>query len=873
MQVNSTATSSQNLLELSRRLSENQPDVAAECLKYLVKSSPQDASSLQEAYNLLLSIYKKNVKLLVIEPKDDPLSLLKFCKYVVNRQEAAIGNLLLVQIAKLWDQSMIVIPEKNQLLGPTIGLYQFRLSLRFNFVDPSIQKSNLDFLEKIPPILLTDKQRASVNFYKKLLTCDFHSIESLLKQAPNQQKKALLLYKKALLHLEQAQNLNQSVEISQPYIRSAMFICDQLLCIKDMNEIIQFKTQNLLLKLYYESAKKRDFSFNIDAIKGLFNQIVNNSLLHPYECMQAKFHYAYILVHQVPFPYRSEGFNLMRALLKDLTSNLNETSPLAAHIKNYIYALFAQTSSVELYAYGIPFKEALQAYQQNLDLEIARYHLAELYCYGDQDVPGNPTEAKKIFNHLKHSKVNTISFRAALKELEVTFCLIQNHQTMYKPLAMKHPNPEKTYYKIIRIAAESRKKNQEAALNKILAVTNKHIKDSSIRIYGLLTLAEFVVKENVSLTDESLDELIANIKDELDPNPKERQGTILEHTTMRAFFLLVELKKIKNDTEVALEYYRRVYQHPLCLYRHKLIATFYVANSLETSNPDKYLYFFLLSNKKDIFPKIMESEIEDFMKRFPLEDLPLMEQVIERLFCKDSDCQRFGLSLAFSLYKRNHHTLFEKSLLKYVTAPEMYLYYQILLGRREINEELLKEISISKLVELLIQPCIYKEEMDECRLIMKKLIQSNFLETTKSNDLKDSALPLDSKKNIPLFVDFLKKLYDSHSMLTSESDVLITKRVMQILLRINSLKKITEKELDQSVLTIENPLTTAEDLQQASSVHQSFESDREASLNSLSFVLNSSDEETLDDFDWGQNMSTVHTYPQEDYEELEPMQF
>lgn len=871
MQVNSSATS-QNLLEVSRRLSENQPDVAAECLKCLIKSSTQEASSLQDAYNLLLSIYKKNIQLLVIEPKDDPLSLLKFCKYVVNRQEAPLGHLLLVQIAKLWDQSMMVIPEKNQLLGPTISLYQFRLSLRFNFVDPSVQKSNLDFLKKIPPTLLTAKQRVSVNFYKELLISDFHSIESLLKQAPNPQKRALLLYKKAYLQLEHAKNLNHSVDISQSYIQSAKLICDQLLCGNEINEVIKFKIQLLLLTLYYENAKNQDFSFSIEEIKGLFHQIVSSSLAHPSECRRAKFHYAYILVHLDSFLLRSEGFNLMRALLKDLSSNLNENSPLTVYIKKYVYTLFARTSPVELYSYGIPFKEALQAYNQNINLEVAQYHVAELYCYGDHEVPGNPSLAKKIFNRLKRSKNNKISNSSALKELEVTFCLMQNHLKMHTPPMLEDLNTLRTYYRIICIAMDSRKKSQKSILKQILDITKDYINNPSIRIYGLLTLAEFVAKEDVQLTDESLDELIASIKNELDLTTSEgAQGNTLEHTPMRAYFLLAELKRRRAPDE-ALDYYRRVYQHPLCLHRHKLIATFYVAQSLDSSNPEKYVYFFLLSLKKDIFPKVIEREIENFMKRFPLEDVALIEQIIERLLDKDSDCLRFGLSLAFSLYKRNHHTPFEKSLLKYISELEMHIYYQILLDRREINAALLKDISLHKLIELIIQPCVYEEEKVKCRLIMKKLIQLNFLETPQPNDFNNSVTPLDAKINIPLFIDFLKKIYEAHSTLTSESDVLLTKKIMQILLKTNSLKKITEEEPDLISLPEENPIIIEEDLQQPASAHQSFDSDRETSPHSLSFVLNSSEEETLDDFDW-QNMSTIHTYPQEDYETLEPMQF
>jgi len=576
----------------------------------------------------------------------------------------------------------------------------------------------------------------------------------------------------------------------------------------------------------------------------------------------------------------------MRALLKDLSSNLNENSRLTDYIKQYVNILFARTSPVELYAYGIPFKESLEAYHKNIDLEIAQYHLAELYCYGDHEVPGNPSAAKKIFNRLKRSKNNNIRSSAALKELEVTFCLMQNHQTMLKPQMLNDSDDRSTLYKIINIATDARKKNQQSTLNQIFDTTKAHLNNPSIRIYGLLTMAEFVAKETVESANEFLDKLIADIKNELDlTNSEGPQGNTLEHTRMRAYFLLAELKRKRNSQDEALDYYRRVYQHPLCLHRHKLIATFYIAQSLAPSNPEKYIYFFLLSLKKGIFPKLIEKEIENFMKRFPLEDEPLIEQIIERLLDKDSDCLRFGLSLAFSLYQRNHHSLFEKSLLKYITVPEMHIYYQILLDRREINAALLKEISLPKLIELIIQPFIYAEEKLKCSLIMKQLIQLNFLETTKLNDLKNCIIPLDTKKNIPLFVDFLKKIYEAHSTLTSESDALLTKRIMQILLKTNSLKKIAEEDPDlislpgenpiipdQISLPEENPIIVEEDLQQAASAHQSFDSDRETSPHSLSFVLNSSEEETLDDFDW-QNMSTIHTYSQDDCEELEPMQF
>lgn len=873
MQVNSTS-SSQNLLEVSHRLSENQPDVAVECLKCLVKSAPSNSSTLEDAYSLLLSIYKKNTQLLIVDPKDDPLSLLKFCKYVVKRKEAAVGNLLLVQIAKLWDQSTMMIPEKNQSLGTTICLYQFRLSLRFNFVDLSIQKSNLEYLEKLSLESLSVKQRTSINFYKQILNCDLNEIDSLLEVAPNYQKKALLLYKKAFLHLEQAKNINHSIEINQSHLKSAKSICGQLLCNNEINEIIKCKIQLLLLTTSYESVKNQDFSLNIEEIEALFNQIVNNSLVHPSECRRAKFHYAYILTHLDNFQCRFTGFNLMRTLLSDLTHKQNENSLFTAYVIKYIHRLFTRTSPVELFSYGIPFKEALQAYLKNIDNEIARYHLAELYCYGDHEVEGNPSEAKKIFNQLRYSKNNKISISAALKELEVSFYLIQNHQTTHKPLVLKNSNELSTYYKMMRIVTDARKKTQESSLDELLAITNNHIQNSSVRIYGLLTLAEFVTKENVQLTDESLNDLISNIKKELAIiNQVELQGNILKHSSMRLHFLLAELMRIKNDTAEALEHYRLVYQHPLCFYRHKLIATFYVAKSLDSSNPEKYIYYFLLNNKKNVFPKDVEREIEDFMKRIPLEDTPLIEQIIERLMVKDVDSLRFGLSLSFSLYQRYNHAIFEKNLLKYVTVPEIQIYYQILSDRREINEALLQEISIPRLIELLIQPCIYEEEKIKCIHIMKRLILLNFFESPIPNNLENSVIPLGSKKNIPLFADFLRKIYNSLSTSTVEHDLLIKKRIMQILLRITNVKKLTEQEFDQNLMPVESPIVLEEDPQRATSGHQSFDSDRDSSSLSplsLSFVLNSSDEETFNDFDW-QNMSSVPN-PQET-ENFEPMQF
>lgn len=873
MQVNPTSYS-QNLLEVSHRLSQNQPDAAIECLKCIVKSSPRDSSTLEDAYKLLLSIYKKNIQLLIVDPKDDPLSLLKFCKYVVKMKEAAVGNLLLVQIAKLWDQSTMMIPEKNQSLGTTICLYQFRLSLRFNFVDPSIQKSNLEYLENLNPESLSVKQRTSVNFYRKILNCDFNEIDPLLEIAPNQQKKALLLYKKAFLHLEQAKNLNHSIEISQSYIKSAKSICGQLLCNNEINEIIKSKIQLLLLTTYYESVKNQDFSVDIEELKTLFNQIVNNSLVHPSECTRAKFHYAYILTHLVHFQCRFTGFNLMRTLLSDLTSNLNANSPLSSYIINYIYTLFTRTSPVELFSYGISFKESLQAYLKNIDHEIAQYHLAELYCYGDHEVEGNPSEAKRIFSQLRHSKNNKISFSAALKELEVSFCLIQNHHTAHKPLVLKNFSELATFYKMMRVVTDSKKKTQESILDELLAITNHRIHNSSVRIYGLLTLAEFVSKENVQLTDESLDDLIGNIKNELAINPIGLQENSLELSTMRLHFLLAELMRKKNDSAEALKHYRLVYQHPLCLYRHKLIATFYVAKSLDASNPEKYIYFFLLNNKKDIFPKDVEREIEDLMKRIPLEDTPLIEQIIERLLVKDADSIRFGLSLSFSLYKRYNNAIFEKNFLRYVTDPEIKIYYQILSDGREINEALLQEISIPRLIELVIQPYIYEEEKIKCTHIMKRLIQLNFFESTIPNDLENSVIPFGSKKNTPLFDDFLRKIYDSLSTSTVEHDLLIKKRIMQILLRINNVKRLTEQEFDQNLMPVESPIVLQEDPQRTTGGHQSFDSDRDSSSLSplsLSFVLNSSDEETFNDFDW-KNMSSVPN-PQETSENFEPMQF